>query len=530
MLVRGRRLVVLIGPVLLLFTFCLYLFDRGGFRSPFHAGKTSSGGGDDIYGGHGGKAWLGESFSTSEPSQLNSESDSEHENEPQFGSASSSQDGLVSIAPLSSSEDDNEDTSRSSENNDMGAITSPDSLSQADIPQSTHCEVFSVSTPNARYFTIDFGSPYKTINPNIIPHPSLNDTWIVVAQRMSTRPNSVFNVELVCDAVFVEEEEKKDTILRCIDPPVILPIAATNSPSETERCLGDLAALTLNIGPHDARVFFGPNAPYTIYGSNSQYTCFGQWMQDLRLLVDWGFDLNPYKEFRIGTELQRPKAGSDAGAYRAVEKNWFVFWDDQNKLYLHYDISPRRAFAKLEPDGSVGLDIAPLAAWNDEACMAKYMPPIAPDGQQSIHQSTNSLTITLCKRSDLSCNPDDSNTFILTIFHHKSFYSFHSVYEPYVMLFRRAAPFDIYGISTKPIWIHGRGGPGQGKRPQMMEAGWDQTEMFYVTSISWKSRELKYHGYSDDVLFLAFGIEDERTGGIDILAGDLLNDLGLCSM
>ena len=40
---------------------------------------------------------------------------------------------------------------------------------------------------------------------------------------------------------------------------------------------------------------------------------------------------------------------------------------------------------------------------------------------------------------------------------------------------------------------------------------------------------MKYHGYLDDVLYIAFGIEDERTGGIDVRARDLLGNLGLCS-
>ncbi|KAJ9215685.1 hypothetical protein DTO166G4_2791 [Paecilomyces variotii] len=481
MLVRERRLVVLIGTFLFLVILSLGFYD-GWFLARTRGNVRS---GDDGYGENGGRVWLGQTFDTPPPSKQNSE----YQSQP---------------GPIST-------------------------------PPSTHHEVFSISTRTGKYFTIDFGPHYKAINPSIIPHPSLNDTWIVIAQRVPSRPNSVFNVELVCDAIFVQEEE--DGILRCVNPPLILPIAATNSPGETERCLGQLAALTLSLGPHDARVFFGPNAPYTIYGSNSKYTCFGQWMQDLRVLVDRGFDFIPNNEFRIGTELQRPGDGDGGGAYGPVEKNWFVFWDEQNQIYVHYDIAPRRAFAKLEFDGSAGPDLAPLTASNDEACMAKHMPLVATDGQQSIHQATNSLAITLCKRYDQSCVPDDSNTFILTIFQHKSFYSFHSVYEPYVMLFRRTAPFDIYGISTRPIWIRGRGGPGQGRRPQTMEGEevqglqeWDQTEMFYVTSISWKSRELRYHGYSDDVLFLAFGIEDEGTGGVDILAEDLLKDLGLCSM
>jgi hypothetical protein len=249
-------------------------------------------------------------------------------------------------------------------------------------------------------------------------------------------------------------------------------------------------------------------------------------MLDFRILVDWGFETFAEEEFRKATELQRP------APYGPVEKNWFVFWDKQGQIYAHYDVAPKRVFAKLDYDGSVGQDLAPLAAASDEKCMAKYMPKLAPE-LESIHQATNTLSITLCKRSDSSCEASDSNTFIITIFQHKSFYSFHSVYEPYIMVFQQTAPFEIYGISTKPIWIHGRGNPGEGKQPgslvQEESRPLDQTEVFYITSLSWKTHGQKYHGYIDDVLFIAFGIEDSKAAGIDIVASDLFMDLGLCS-
>lgn len=384
----------------------------------------------------------------------------------------------------------------------------------------THREVLSVSTADKKYFLIDFGDQGAT-NPSIIPHPVLNDTWIIVGQQQksSVIKNSVWFAELVCNAVFKDD----GTTLGCVDAPVILPIAATSG----DKCVGDVAYFALNVGPHDARVFYGPKMPYAIYGSNSVYTCFGQWMLDFRILVDWGFEIFAEKEFRKATELQRP------APYGPIEKNWFVFWDKYEQIYAHYDVAPRRVFAKLEYDGSVGQDLAPLAAAaGDGKCMAKYMPKVALE-YESIHQATNSLSITLCKRSDSSCEANDSNTFILTIFQHKSFYSFHSVYEPYVILFQQMAPFQIYGISSKPIWIHGRGKAGEGGKPDYLtdeeSRSWNQTEMFYITSLSWKTHGHKYHGYSDDVLFIAFGIEDSKAAGIDVVAGDLIVDLGLCS-
>jgi hypothetical protein len=161
--------------------------------------------------------------------------------------------------------------------------------------------------------------------------------------------------------------------------------------------------------------------------------------------------------------------------------------------------------------------------------MAAHMPFVR-EKLESIHQATNSLSITLCKRADPACTPTDANTFILTIFQHKSYYYMHSVYEPYVMLFEQVSPFSVYGISSKPLWISGRGKPGQWTNATFRtEASLkNETEMFYVTSMNWRQQGQKYHGYLDDVVFLAFGIEDWTTGGIDVLARDLLRDLAFC--
>jgi hypothetical protein len=49
------------------------------------------------------------------------------------------------------------------------------------IPNETHHQIYSVSMPDKKYFRLDFHD-YDAINPNIIPHPHLNDTWIMVGQ------------------------------------------------------------------------------------------------------------------------------------------------------------------------------------------------------------------------------------------------------------------------------------------------------------------------------------------------------------
>ncbi|KAL4772020.1 hypothetical protein BDW60DRAFT_187973 [Aspergillus nidulans var. acristatus] len=405
----------------------------------------------------------------------------------------------------------------------------------------THQVLQSIISKDGAYLPIDFGSR-RAINPSIIAHPEENTTWIVTAQlhepQKGDKPRLWF-AELVCTAAFSPSKYASSSrqALRCTEPPLILPIAAT--PSDSTKCTGDEAFFALSIGPHDARVFHGPDGPYTIYGSTSQFTCFGQWMLDFRLLVDWGVDtINDHHGFvRQPTELQRPLP------YRSIEKNWFVFWDAAGQIYVHHDIAPTRMFAQLEPDGSVGPDLAPMAAEADNSCLRQRLPPltpppdtVAPRGDsESIHQATNALSITLCARADPSCVPRPDNTFVLTIFQHKSFYRLHSTYEPYAMLFRAVSPFEIYGVSAKPLWISGRRTPPPPSSSQQGPSEYDrmraiklESEMLYVTSISWKAHGQGYHGFVDDVLFIGFGIEDSATGVIDVVAGDLVDGLALC--
>ncbi|KAK5948735.1 hypothetical protein OHC33_010158 [Knufia fluminis] len=401
---------------------------------------------------------------------------------------------------------------------DNGGFLSSVLSGQQGASSRTHNEVFSASTGDQRFFMIDFGDQ-QAINPNIIPHSVLENTWIVVAQLLPLPQSSQF-AEIACNAVF------DNGTLRCVNHAIALPIA----PTFGDKCTGDVELLGLNKGPHDARVFYGPRIPYTIYGSNSAFACFGQWVQDFRTLTEWGYEAFGEDDFLQATELQRPPP------WGVMEKNWFLFFDQNDQAYLHYDVAPKRVFAKVEANGAVGPDLAVSTASHDEKCMAKFMPTIGPE-LESIHQTTNSLLITLCKRSDPSCVADDSNTFIFTIFQHKTYFSFHALYEPYLMLFGQTAPFKLYGISKKPFWVHGR---GEGiRKAQIEHSHWEQRdvedeggapkeEMFYITSISWRNKGQKYHGYIDDVLFVGFGIEDKQPAAIDVVAGDLLRGLGTC--
>lgn len=398
-----------------------------------------------------------------------------------------------------------------------------------------HTEVFSVSTRDRKFFRIKFGSQ-EVVQPNIIPHPRAEHLWLAVSQRRrgegdgdgAVQPEPW--VEFVCDAMFI------DDALTCIGEdgrgfgePTHLPVAPTEG--DSSKCTpGDGGAIfDVNTGPHDAKLFYGPKDPYIVYGSNSAFTCSGQWIQDLRGLVSPSSSSSSSSSSttlattskdifvsKSGTELQRPPPYAD------VETNWFLFWDNSGKPYVHYTLTPRRSFAELHDDGSVGEDLALQSAQHDQQCLKQYMSPLLSlddsPPTETIYQATNSLAITLCRRPDTSCTPDEDNTFLFAIFQHKTLFFNHVTYHPYAAVFRQRAPFELWGVGSRPIWISGRRTFPNG-----------DTESLSATSISWKGKGQRYHGYVDDVVFLTFTIEGARSGGIDVLAGELLANLGLCS-
>ncbi|KAL2433909.1 hypothetical protein ABEF95_012749 [Exophiala dermatitidis] len=383
------------------------------------------------------------------------------------------------------------------------------------IDTSTYRILHSNSTATGTYFPIHLGGS-AGFNPTIIPHPTKFDAWIVVVQQIPNKSPVGHSSQLICNAGFMND------VLICMAEPAVLPVKATRG-----NCEDELAHFNFEYGPRDARLFYGPVAPYLVYGSHSAYTCMGMWMQDFRMLVDdYRIETVLAKDFTEPTELQRPPP------YKGVEKNFFVFWDTVGNIHAHTEIVPQRVFSRFAPDGFSGPNLAPMTVDNDERCMARYMPPTMLD-TSAVQQATNSLAITLCMRSDPNCMSTDKNTFILALFHYKTNFDGHSVYEPYAMLFQRSEPFALHGISTKPFWISGRSKfsrlSGNVHWQDSDALPENHSEMFYIRSINWRAHGQKYHGYMDDILFLAFGIEQSRSGAIDVVAADLLQDLGLCS-
>ncbi|KAI6450818.1 hypothetical protein MCOR22_001723 [Pyricularia oryzae] len=382
----------------------------------------------------------------------------------------------------------------------------------------------------------------SAINPNVLPHPTKRDTYVMVAQEHPPPPDSFGRfTELTCDAAVNRRGE-----LACVTFPVALAIEPTKTRGNAcdDPARPALELLQINQGPHDARVFLGPRGgvPLVSYGSNSGFTCFGQWIQDFRLVSCWGEQQQQQLDdaddaqtgvapvdktitmagelFARGTEMQRPLGDG----YSPVEKNFFVFWDRDGAMHAHHAMHPRRVLGRLNADGSVGRDLGPDTAAADGACMGRHLPALERvsflsgpgDEDDSVHQSTNSLAVTMCRRGEAGCEPSAGNTFIATVVQHKRYRGFRSSYEAYVVLFRQEAPFALHAVSRRPLWITGRR-----RAPE-------RTEMFYITSLNWMRPGQGYHGYLDDVILAGFGIEDARPAVLDVRAEDLFQDMGLC--
>lgn len=387
------------------------------------------------------------------------------------------------------------------------------------VDEILHRIVYSTSTVDRKYFDVSWHSN-GSYNPSVLRHPTLPDQYVIVAQLQQNKEAWMAGTyAMCCTASFIDE------VLTCNEPPQPLPIEWTPD----THCPGDPEP-----GPHDPRIFYGPNAAFIMYGSRSTHSCHGMWVQDLQHLIS-GFNVSSdLDSFPSRVDIQRPPP------YREIEKNYFLFWDHENNTYVHQDISPERVFTPLYPSGSVGPNLAPITTDLDTPCLDRYMPKTKKRNEsesgaiayETVHQATNSLSITLCNRADPSCQSNSSNTFIMSLFNHKTFYSQHAEYFPYILLFQQAPPFAVHAISTKSIWVHGRGRlTMQTPTPFWRRPGDvlpDHSELFFVVSIAWKSQSQRYHGYMDDELIIGMGIEDFTSAGIDVVAKDLLQDLGYC--
>lgn len=213
-------------------------------------------------------------------------------------------------------------------------------------------KLYSLTSPEKKYWPV-WWKGEAAYNPNLVPHPTMPERWIIMAQHDRTdEPTQIgasIGQEFICEAGFFQNK------LVCQNAPTVLPIA----PSIEGNCTGEKAWVNMAVGPRDGRMFMGPENPFIMYGSQSHRTCLSLWLQDARsLLLPCQAPSTTATLFSKAMELQRPEP------YAVFEKNFFVFWP-QGIAHVHHDIWPKRVFAQLGPMGNVEDDLAPAAAESD---------------------------------------------------------------------------------------------------------------------------------------------------------------------
>lgn len=311
-----------------------------------------------------------------------------------------------------------------------------------------------------------------------------------------------------------EDQQKRHLHRRdehSIDEQIVCPAARWNEHDGLLDCISDIAPIPQPSivdeacrGKTDARVFYGPDVPFVTYGPRHDAECSGGWTQDARsILSPFHFEefLGP-RHFHNATRMGHLEDLAPA------DSKSFYFWDSRGDMFIQRSLFPRRVLGKIHANGAVSRDLAPTSRHVDQVCFGTVVPEFA-RGREHLEQATNSLSITMCERTDPKCVINDDTTFIVSMFHIKSSTD-KALYKPYVVLFRRSAPFSLHAIAARPLWVHGR------------------PDVYSITSMSWKGHSQKYHGYMDDQIFLGLTLGDSQSGAIDVHARDILQDLDMC--
>lgn len=356
--------------------------------------------------------------------------------------------------------------------------------------------------------------------------------------------------------------------MRCMTPPMRLNVP----PTPAKQCLGSMAPYASVPGFHDPRIFWdGRGAPLMILNTQSRYACFGLWLIDLRslyppleglLALSPSFpSLGPLVSYPSLAELTRNPPETRG----AMEKNWVVFGQGEEG-YISYELTPqRRTFAKLLGAGYTSPNLTSPAElpclFDDPGLITTGI-----DGKTHTptwHQSTNSLTLVLCRRRDSDCVSGAENTIFVAVVHrkHLNAYGLPLRYERYVVAWSAQPPFDMLGVSKHPIlftnetaagwtarenWDDGRGeapfgnytlGRNGNSTSRRRESGMGEmwASFTYTVSIAWawevRNRvevKDKNVGYLDDKVVVGIGIADGGQGFVEVAVKELVGCLRAC--
>jgi len=169
------------------------------------------------------------------------------------------------------------------------------------------------------------------------------------------------------------------------------------------------------------------------------------------------------------------------------------------------------------------------------------------DEQYEVHQASPAIRITLCNRGE--CLPDIHNTVYVSLFH-RVFTTNGKFFERRIITWNTTFPFNYVSVS-KPIFYHG-----------VLETQIVHTSSLCLLPRSLRSRQDRRpahaakpvplylsngphygfsslvpdgtsdfelsHGYLDDEIMIAFGLDDKDGGWIDTLVSELIADQIMC--
>ncbi|KAK9461920.1 uncharacterized protein V1516DRAFT_622729 [Lipomyces oligophaga] len=339
-------------------------------------------------------------------------------------------------------------------------------------------------TPEGYLARIDFrlNRPIEAdfYNPNLIPYPKGSKYPYLAIVRMSPKVAGLYHHELAyCDLRWARTRTIHRKVLECATPGIKMNFG--KDWKSLDGACRSFPFLQLYQGHTDPRVFFSPHGePLMVVGSNgkSKKNCLGQFIIDLRVVIpNLATKMNikhlPIR-FPVLTELSRPDL-------KEIEKNWFVMYDalDSDKEYLHYDFQTR-ALAPMDVPANpkqyklIGQPTPKLiTGLLQNLKKGDY-------AANDLHQSTNSLLVTLC---DFPCIPTIHNTVMIEIFHVKYLNYYELYYRRYLVVMNATAPFNILG-----------------RTENIMYAGTDPTKLVYTVSMVWNSGLYPTHKRWDDDL------------------------------
>lgn len=226
-----------------------------------------------------------------------------------------------------------------------------------------------------------------------------------------------------------------------------------------------------------------------------------------------------------------------------IEKNWMLFFPG-SEAYVQYEISPRggRTFAKLLGNGLTSTN---LTDPEESPCLFD-VDDNEPDERRkggSWHQTTNSLRLVLCERTDVSCKPSLDNTVFFAVVHrkHSNALGLPMRYERYFIVWSATAPFNMLAVSQYPIQMANETATGwsaaenwDGDSAALEEGRGMWAYFTYTTTIAYawgrKGDEAfwKGTGYLDDVVVVSIGVDDMSQGFARVPAKELLQCMRAC--